>query len=201
MKKQIIWFIIMLLININMVYAIETVKYADCVDGDTIQVFIKGKEVKVRLLAVDAPESVKPDTIPGYYGKEASEYTCKRIKEAKKIELEYDENSDKYDKYDRLLAWVFLDGKLLQTDLVKFGYAKVAYLYDDYKYADTLKKEQERASAKGIGIWNDKERKKYEGNASTPNDEVEKNEDYEIAIITFVLLLLVFAFSKFKQHK
>ena len=192
-------FLFALIININIVYASDVVKYADCVDGDTIKVLIKDKEVTVRLLAIDTPESVKPDTDVAFYGKEASEYTCKRIKEAKKILLEYDSKSDKVDKFDRVLAWVFLDGKLLQSDLVENGYAKVAYLYDEYKYANLLKEKQELAVAKEIGIWNDENRKKYENSSNLENIDTQKEENYEVFIITIMFLLITFLFSQFKN--
>ena len=199
MRKYIMLFLFALIININIVYASDVVKYADCVDGDTIKVLIKDKEVTVRLLAIDTPESVKPDTDVAYYGKEASEYTCKRIKKAKKILLEYDSKSDKVDKFDRVLAWVFLDGKLLQSDLVENGYAKVAYLYDEYKYANLLKEKQELAVAKGIGIWNDENRKKYENSSNLENIDTQKEENYEVFIITIMFLLITFLFSQFKN--
>ena len=199
MRKYIMLFLFALIININIVYASDVVKYADCVDGDTIKVLIKDKEVTVRLLAIDTPESVKPDTDVAYYGKEASEYTCKRIKKAKKILLEYDSKSDKVDKFDRVLAWVFLDGKLLQSDLVENGYAKVAYLYDEYKYANLLKEKQELAVAKGIGIWNDENRKKYENSSNLENIDTQKEENYEVFIITIMFLLITFFFIQFKN--
>ena len=193
MKKIIILIISLFFINIDFVYAKETVKYAACVDGDTIKVFINDEEKTVRLLAIDTPESVKPDTEVEYYGKEASEYTCKKIKKAKNIELEYDENSDKVDKYDRLLAWVFVDGKLLQTDLVEKGYAEVAYLYNDYKYTDILKEKQELASAKNIGIWNTIAKKEYDKSISTDISNIdEDNSNIEVLIITGLFLLFVF---------
>ena len=193
MKKITIFIISIFLININYVYAKETVKYAACVDGDTIKVFINNEKKMVRLLAIDTPESVKPDNEVEYYGKEASEYTCNKIKKAKKIELEYDANSDKYDKYDRLLAWVFVDGKLLQTNLVANGYAEVAYLYNDYKYTDILKEKQELASAKGIGIWDITAKEEYDKSISTDVSNID--EDYsniEVLILTGLFLLFVF---------
>ena len=193
MKKYIVFIISIFLFNINYVCANEIVKYADCVDGDTIKVYIKDKEVTVRLLAVDTPESVKPNSQVEYYGKEASDYTCKKIKNAKKIELEYDSNSDKYDKYDRVLAWVFVDGKLLQSELVRLGYAKVAYLYGDYKYSNILIEKQELASAKGIGIWDNDAKERYEKNIATNISEVyEEYTNKEIVIIVVLFLIIIF---------
>lgn len=47
------------------------------------------------MLAIDTPESVHPTKGVEYYGEEASNYTCNLVTNAKKIELEYDKNSDK----------------------------------------------------------------------------------------------------------
>lgn len=201
MKKIVICFLV-LFINITNVYAKETVKYNSCVDGDTIKVSIDNDIKTVRLLAIDTPESVKPNSNIEYYGKEASEYTCNRIKNAKKIELEYDSNSDKEDKYGRLLAWVFIDKELLQSTLVELGYAKVAYLYGDYKYTSILEEKQELASAKGIGIWNQEAEKKYEKTLGTNlTDTIDDYSNKEIIIIIILFLIIVFIGDKAIKNK
>lgn len=160
MKKKLVFLILFLLFS-NNVYAKEEVKFSKCVDGDTIKVLIKNKEKTVRLLAVDTPESVHPRKGVEYYGKEASEYTCNTITNAKKIELEYDSNSDKEDKYGRVLAWVFVDDYLLQDLLIQNSYAEVAYLYGDYKYTSLLQDHQSVAETKNEGIWNSDAREEY----------------------------------------
>ena len=187
MKKIVLTLSVFLLFS-SIVSAKETVKYVTCIDGDTFKVSIDNEIKTIRLLAVDTPETAKPDKEADYYADEASEYTCKRIKQAKKIVLEYDPNSDKNDKYDRVLAWVFLDGNLLQSDLVENGYAKVAYLYNDYKYTDILIKKQELASAKSIGLWN-KEPKKS-------NKDDETYENIEVIIISALLLIFILISKK-----
>ena len=88
---------------------------------------------------------------------------------AKKIIIEYDEGSTKTDQYDRVLAWIFVDDRLLQKDLVSKGYAKVAYLYGDYKYTDILKEEEKKAKLQKLKIW-----------AITVKDSKEKDELVEI---------------------
>ena len=202
MRKVVLFIISIFFIEINIVDAKETVKYADCVDGDTIKVIIN-KEIKtVRMLAIDTPESVKPENKIEYYGKEAGEYTCNKIKKAKKIELEYDENSDKADKYDRILAWVFIDGNLLQKELVEKGYAKVAYLYGNYKYTDILKEKQEIASAKGIGIWNEEARSIYDNTpVSSVKDIDDEYTNREIIIIVILFLIIVFISDRAINNK
>lgn len=201
------------IISFNFAYAREIVTFSKCVDGDTIKVLVDGEEKTVRFLAVDTPESVHPTKGVEFYGKEASDYTCTMITNAKKIELEYDENSDKEDKYDRLLAWVWVDDTLLQDELIKNGYAEVAYLYDDYKYTDILKDHQSIAEEAKIGIWNDEAREKFVAEETIDNDdnkiENEKKETInlndmstkEIIILIVVIVLLSIVSPIIKKSK
>lgn len=196
MKKAIL-FTFLLFININFVYAKEEVKFSKCVDGDTIKVIKDNEEKTVRMLAIDTPESVHPKKEVEYYGKEASEYTCNLVTNAKKIELEYDNNSDETDKYNRVLAWVFVDDYLLEDLLVKDGYAEVAYLYGDYKYTSLLKDHQAVAESKKIGIWNEEEKYKWNNDS-----EIESTSDNIFVIIGLILLgaLITFLEKKYKKY-
>lgn len=129
------------------------VKLKKCIDGDTAIFTYKKEELKARFLAIDTPETKHSTKGEQPYGEEASNYTCKKLENAKKIVLEYDDKSDEKDLYNRHLVWVWLDDKLLQKDLISKGYAKVAYLYGKYKYVDELNNLQEKAQSKKIGIW------------------------------------------------
>ena len=203
--KKLMVLILIFLMSISNSYALEKVTFASCVDGDTIKVDLNGEEKTVRLLAIDTPESVHPKKKVEYYGKEASEYTCNLITKAKKIELEYDNNSDKTDKYGRILAWVFVDDKLLEEKLVEYGYAKVAYLYGDYKYTDVLYEKQEIAQVNNLGIWNTYEKEKYDSNDNNSNvqdsikDVSYSNQD--IIMIIVLLLIVVFVGDKSVKKK
>lgn len=123
------------------------------VDGDTSWFHVDGKDIKVRYLAIDTEETVHPTKEATEIGYTASEYVEETLSSAKKIELEYDANSDAVDKYDRTLAWVWVDGKLFQKELVENGLAKVAYVYADYKYLDQLYAAQEDAKENRLGVW------------------------------------------------
>ena len=143
MKKVIIFLIALFCLTNNVIASNKkTVKFSKCTDGDTASVLLNKEEIKLRFLAVDTPESVHPTKKEEPYGKEASNYTCNALKTAKKIQIEYDNNSDKTDKYDRHLVWVFVDGELLQEKLIEEGLAEVAYLYGDYKYTSILEDKQ-----------------------------------------------------------
>ena len=187
--KKIIFLLSIFFISLNFVSAKEKVLFSSCIDGDTIKVSINNEKYTVRFLAIDTPEYSSTEI--DYYGKEASEYTCNRVKNAKKIELEYDDNSDKEDKYGRILAWVFVDGTLLEEELVEKGYAKVAYLYADYKYTNILKEKQELASAKNLGIWNREEEKAFDPSQEPiENEETNIIENIEVIIIGIVILII-----------
>lgn len=134
----------------------KEVELVKCVDGDTARFKINGKEESVRFLAIDTPETVKPNTPIQPYGKEASTYTCDILSNAKNIKLEFEE-SNQTDKYGRGLAWVFADEELVQKSLITKGYGKVAYLFGNYKYTDDLQAAERIAKENRLGIWSEEE--------------------------------------------
>ena len=167
-KKSLIFFLIFPLI----VFANtkEKVKFSKCVDGDTAKFERNNKVFTLRFLAVNTPETKSPKKGVEFYGKEASNYTCKRLQEAKTIEIEYDNKSERKDRYGRNLGWVFLDDKLLQKDLVENGYAKVDYIYDKYKYVEELKNLEKQAKESKKGLW-----QKDSNNTSNSKKKTKKN--------------------------
>ena len=182
MKKKVVFLLIIFLFP-GVVFASgrEEVTLSKCVDGDTAKFIINNKEETVRFLAVDTPETKHSTKGEEPYGKEASDYTCNRLKEVNKIELEYDDNSTKTDKYNRYLAWVFVDDNLLQAELVKNGLAEVAYLYGDYKYTDLLKDYEQTAIATKVGMHSDTDTSSYtkdkEASSKKKNKKQEKSTE------------------------
>jgi micrococcal nuclease len=129
------------------------VKLDKVYDGDTISVIINGKSETVRFLLVDTPETSHPRLGVQPYGPEAKEFTKKLVESAEKIELEFD-IGPKRDKYSRLLAYVYVDGKMIQEELLKRGLARVAYVYPpNTRYIDQFRAIEEESRRKGIGIW------------------------------------------------
>lgn len=194
--KQIIFTISLFLIGIIGVCAksIE-VEFSECVDGDTAKFNYKDDKITARFLAIDTPETVHPVKKEQPYGKEASEYTCNKLKNAEEIVLEYDEDSDKTDKYGRHLVWVFVDDILLQKKLVSKGYASVAYLYGDYKYTKELELLQQEAEDNRLGIWSiDQKQSKDE-----ENEPIIK--DYKEIIMLIGILFIVCSFSAKSRKK
>lgn len=188
MKKLSVFFLIFL-INLNVVSASEKeeVTLSKCVDGDTAYFILNKKEIKTRFLAIDTPESTNKIE---EYGKEASNFTCSALESAKKIEIEYDSNSDKTDKYDRHLVWVFVDGTLLQNEIIKEGLAEVAYLYDDYKYTSILKQSEDIAKNNKLNIWS------ISNQVSIINEDVADDKPNYLFLLVIGIVILVFIFNK-----
>lgn len=187
------------------------VKFSEGVDGDTAKFDMNGEIIKVRFLAVDTPESVHPTKEVQAYGVEASDFTKEKLKNAKTIELEFDNNSDKTDKYGRYLAWIWVDGELLQDLLVKEGLAKVAYLYADYKYTSLLQESEKIAKEDKIGIWKNEVSNEYseeenfvdmeevENGSIQPNEKQKDTNYIEEAIVVLVLIVLGALLKGFKR--
>ena len=207
MKYKMGLIIILFTLNIN-VLAKEEVKLVKCIDGDTATVLLNGKEKKARFLAIDTPESVHPTKKTEFYGKEASEYTCKKLTIAKKIEIEYDSKSDKTDKYDRLLVWIYTDGVLLQEELIKKGYAKVAYIYEKYDYVEKLCKLELKARNNKIGMWEknyDQKSYCYKNGKNIENAVIDSNkQDNSISlsdVIHFIFIaILIYILKTLKKR-
>lgn len=170
------------------VEALEEVEFSSCIDGDTARVIYNNEEIKLRFLAIDTPEYTKEKE---EYGKEASDYTCKRLKEAKKINIEFDPNSEKQDKYNRYLVWIYVDDSLLQKELINKGLARVAYLYDDYKYTSILEKEEKKAKNSKIGIW--------KGEENTFRDFIINMNIWYKVLITFIIILAICIYLYFDK--
>lgn len=185
MKKIFVLFIFFFCFSVNASNKFS-VKFDKCIDGDTARFFINGESRTVRFLSINAPEIAHDDIKEEFYGVESSEYACKLLSRASSIKLQYDPKSDKVDKYDRVLAWVYVDGELLQKELVSKGYAEVKYVYDDYLYSNELKELENISKEKKLGMWGNVSNKK-ESNTPSIHDLIY----YSIAAIILLFITLI----------
>ena len=129
------------------------VKVISVMDGDTMKVNYKGQIKKVRFLLVDAPEMYHKKLGEQPFGREAQARNREILNHAKNVSLEFDVG-EKEDKYGRLLAYVYADGKSVQEQLIREGLVRVGYIYEpNTKYVDKYKKIQEEAKQQKKGIW------------------------------------------------
>ena len=118
------------------------------IDGDT---FILENGERVRLIGVDTPETVHPNKPVEHFGKEAAKFT-RELLEGETVRLEYD--WQKRDKYNRILAYVFLDTLFVNAEIIRQGYA-YAYLKYPFKqeYMDLFRELEMGAREARRGLW------------------------------------------------
>lgn len=126
------------------------------IDGDSIVVRqtvvdpAHGKrstsEATVRLLGIDCPEFDEP------LGGAATEMTRRLLADGV-VTLRFDRR--RLDRYERFLAYVFVDGQMVNAALVEAGLAREdVYRGDSQSIGRTLAKAEAQAKSAQRGIWN-----------------------------------------------
>ncbi|WP_051344287.1 thermonuclease family protein [Alicyclobacillus herbarius] len=125
------------------------------VDGDTIHVRLHGKDETIRMLLIDTPEDVDPVKPVEPYGQSAAQYAKSRLPVGKHIYLQEGHPGYTRDKYGRLLAYVYITPHdMYNADVVRKGYARVAYIYPpNTDHLSELKADQAYAQKHHLGIW------------------------------------------------
>ncbi len=122
------------------------------VDGDTVEVTLKGAKTKVRLLQVNTPETVDPRREVQEYGKEASNFTKSVLTKGTKVRLRYD--VEREDKYGRLLAHIYLeDGTWFNALLIRAGFAQLATYAPNVSASEYFKALERKARDEKVGLW------------------------------------------------
>lgn len=122
------------------------------IDGDTIDVMVGGTVQRVRLIGIDAPETVAPGQPVGCWGPEASA-KAKELMEGQPVELEQDPTQGDKDTYGRLLRHVWLDGTNVAQALIEGGEGKEYTFSAAYRYQQAFRKAEERARSARAGLW------------------------------------------------
>lgn len=131
----------------------KLIKVLRVIDGDTIVVDIDGQQIHVRLIGVDSPELNDKRTQVVCLGQKAKE-EAQKLLDGKNIYLEKDQTQGDYDKYRRLLAYVFLsNGVNLNKLMIENGYAYEYTYYLPYKYQSEFRDAQNKARAAKKGLW------------------------------------------------
>lgn len=127
------------------------------VDGDTFVARVGGDRLRVRLLGVDTPESVKPDSPVECYGPEASHRTAQLLPRGSAVTLETDPGGDRRDDFGRLLAYVTPAGArtTLNEELLREGYADLFVYHRDAPFARVraFRAARNDARSAGRGLW------------------------------------------------
>lgn len=125
------------------------------IDGDTLVAQFSlspsaaVKKATIRLIGVDAPETVDPYIPPQPYGIEAAN-TLRALLDAKEIELEFD--TELTDIYGRMLAYVFVDEMDVQRIILSKGLARTMTEFSYVRQAEYAAIAAD-ARAQNLGLW------------------------------------------------
>ena len=138
------------------------------VDGDTAIIsFLTDdgtpyKDERLRFIGVNTPETVDPNRPVQHYGKEASNFTKKELKD-KTFWLQTD--VDVRDRYDRILGYIWLKepknldsekevrAKMFNARLLLEGYAQAMTIQPNSRYSEMFIKFQREAKEASKGLW------------------------------------------------
>jgi len=143
-------------------YNYSDIKVKRVIDGDTLEL---EDGQRVRLIGIDAPEMHESEKLLRdmrrtkrdiqaikAMGRRAYEF-LKNMVENKKVRLEFD--VEKYDRYHRLLAYVFLkeDDTFVNAKMLEEGFAQVMTIPPNVKYADYFLTLFRKAREEKKGLW------------------------------------------------
>ena len=129
------------------------------VDGDTLDVEIGSRSVRVRLIGIDTPEIAheafgdRPANETECYGDEAHEFTRSLLPERTAVRLERDVVGR--DDYGRVLAYVHRasDGIFVNFELVRHGYAQPLTIPPNVTHAELMVDAAREAERDDVGLW------------------------------------------------
>ena len=123
------------------------------VDGDTIDVEIRGRDERVRLIGIDTPETLRPGTPVECFGPQASTFTAELLPAGTPVRLERDIVGR--DDYGRLLAYVYRaeDGIFVNYEIVRHGYARPLAFEPNVTFADVFVAAAHDAESDDVGLW------------------------------------------------
>jgi micrococcal nuclease len=134
-------------------------------DGDTVRVRIGGASTPVRLIGIDAPEARASERASRQaaemsrdmatvvtLGRRARAAAERLAPAGTRVRLEQDVRT--HDRFGRLLAYVWLaDGRMVNEELVRRGFAMVLTIPPNVRYADRFVRAQREAREHRRGLW------------------------------------------------
>ena len=137
---------------------LENVRVERVVDGDTFKAVVDGELVSVRIIGIDTPETVKPGAPIDCFGPESSDF-AQAVLDGVDVTLEFDDTQGRFDRYDRVLAHVWLPtangGQVLYgAEVVAqgFGFEK-QYGNQPTTWTPVLRELEGFAKSNDEGLW------------------------------------------------
>ena len=125
----------------------------EVIDGDTVTINIGSRAERVRLLGIDAPETVHPTVPEQCFGAEASAALRTLLPPGTEVAIERDEQAR--DHFGRLLLYLFLPAESIAVNvwMVENGYADVSLYEPNVYYRSQLAGAKRSALQAKQGLW------------------------------------------------
>jgi micrococcal nuclease len=120
---------------------LETATIAQVVDGDTVEL-TDGR--RVRYIGINTPERDQP------YYQEATEAN-RQLVDGKDVQLEFDQET--FDKYGRTLAYIWVDGQMVNLTMLRDGFANAFTVPPNVKYEEQFRQAEREAREAERGLW------------------------------------------------
>lgn len=150
------------------------------IDGDTVSVKVNNRKKTVRLLLIDTPESKKPNTPVQPYSNEAARYTESLVKTCN-LSVQYD-TKGKTDRYGRDLVYLYCGNTMINEQLVRQGYARVGYVYQQKDHLNRMLAAEQKAKAESLKIWSIKGFVNVDGEGFNSTEE-ERQQETDIVLM------------------
>lgn len=135
----------------------------DVTDGDTVVVRLSTGTERVRLIGIDTPELHDSEKLDREVrrsgqsraaiqamGRAARDVTASLL-DGRTVTLEAD--VERRDRFDRTLAYVWLDDVLVNERIVERGWARLLTMPPNVRWVDRLRAAEARARTARVGLW------------------------------------------------
>ncbi len=116
-------------------------------DGDTVRVHWKGVREWVRLLRIDTPER-------GEEGYEGAREALVGLVDGREVHLVFEQETvAERDRYGRLLAYLFLEGRNVNVEMVRRGWSPFWTPFGEGRFAASFRSAEAEARRHRRGVW------------------------------------------------
>lgn len=123
------------------------------VDADTLIIHWEGRRERLRLIGIDAPESVAPQEERNSASGELASAFTKRLVENFEGQYYLELDEEERDQYGRLLGYLWMDDVMLNEKLCVEGFARAGYYPPNLHYNTELYKAEAYAMEHHKGLW------------------------------------------------
>lgn len=123
------------------------------VDGDTVVLRLRVGEEHVRLIGVDTPETVKPNTPVQCFGPQASSHLKHLLPPGTTVRVARD--AEARDHFGRLLLylWRVSDGRFVNLEIAADGFGRPLSIAPNIAHRADIATAVSKAQAEGTGLW------------------------------------------------